>query len=99
MPAVRGDCPPPPWPALPRGVEVIEGVSGLTTSLREPVGLRNVSIMLELRGRVVWTVPEAILLRPLHLLSFDSVVGEGEQPCFRELQACGDFAGWSGVDS
>ena len=63
------------WPALPRGVEVIEGASGSTTSLREPVGLRNVSIMLELRGRVVSTVPEAIPLRPLCLLSADSVVG------------------------
>ena len=30
------------WPTLPRGVEVIEGASGSTTSLREPVGLRNV---------------------------------------------------------
>ena len=34
-------------PALPRGVEVIEGASGSITSLREPVGLRNVSIVLE----------------------------------------------------
>ena len=30
------------WPTLPRGVEVIEGASSSTTSLREPVGLRNV---------------------------------------------------------
>ena len=55
--------------------------------------------MVELRGRVVSTVPEAIPLRPLHLLSADSVVGEGEQPCFRELWACRDFTGWSRVDS
>ena len=26
-------------------------------------------------------------------------MGEGEQPCFLELQACGDFAWQSGVDS
>ena len=87
------------WPALPRGVEVIEGTSGLTTLLREPIGLRNVSIVLEPRGRVVLTVLEAIPLRPLHLLSADSVVGEGEQLSFWELQDCGDFAGWSRVDS
>ena len=84
------------WPALPRGVEVIEGASGSTTLLREPVGLRNV---LEPRGRVVLTVPEAIMLRPLCLFLADSMVGEGEQLCFRELRACGDFAGWSRVDS
>ena len=53
------------WPALPRGVEVIEGASGSTTLLREPIGLRNVSIVLEPRGRVVSTLPEAILLGPL----------------------------------
>ena len=87
------------WPALPRGVEVIEGAGGSTTSLREPIGLRNVSIVLEPRGRVVSTVPEAIPLRPLHLLSADSAVGEGEWLCFWELQACRDFAGWSRVDS
>ena len=34
-------------PALPRGVEVMEGASGSTTLLREPVGLWNVSIVLE----------------------------------------------------
>ena len=87
------------WLALPRGVEVIEGASGSTTLLREPVGLRNVSIMLELRGRVVSTVLEAIPLRPLHLLSADSMVGEGEWPHFWKLRACRDFAGWSRVDS
>ena len=84
------------WPTLPRGVEVIEGASGSTTLLREPVGLRNV---LEPIGRVVLTVPESITLRPLRLFSVDSVVGEGERPHFRKLRACGDFAGWSGVDS
>ena len=26
-------------------------------------------------------------------------MGEGERPCLRELRACGDFAGSSGVDS
>ena len=87
------------WPALPRRVEVIEGASGSTTLFREPIGLRNVSIMLELRGRVVLTVPEAIPLRPLHLLSANSMVGEGKQLHFWELQACRDFAGQSGVDS
>ena len=46
-------------PALPRGVEVIEGASGLITLLREPIGLRNVSIVLELIGRVVSTVLES----------------------------------------
>ena len=86
-------------PALPRGVEVIDGARGSTTSLREPVGLRNVSIVLEPRDRVVSTVPEAILLRSLHLLPADPAVGEGEQPRFLELQACGDFAWQSGVDS
>ena len=87
------------WPALPRGVEVIEGASGSTTSLREPIGLRNVSIVLEPRGRVVLTVLEAIPLRPLHLLSANSMVGEGERLHFWELQTCGDFAGQSRVDS
>ena len=43
-------------PALPRGVEVIEGASGSTTLLREPVGLRNVSIVLKQMGRVVSTI-------------------------------------------
>ena len=47
-------------PALPNGVEVIEGASGSTTSLREPIGLWNVSIVLELMGRVVSTVAESI---------------------------------------
>ena len=46
-------------PALPRGVEVIEGASGLITSLREPIGLRNVSIVLEPIGRVVSAVLES----------------------------------------
>ena len=76
-------------PALPRGAEVIEGASGSTTSLREPIGLRNVSIMLEPRGRVVLTIPEAILLRSLHLLSANPAVGEGEWLHFLELWACG----------
>ena len=84
------------WPTLPRGVEVKEGASGSTTSLMEPIGLRNV---LEPRGRVVSTVPEAITLRPLHLFLANSMVGEGEQPRFRELWACGDFTGRSTVDS
>ena len=48
-------------PALPRGVEVIEGASGSTISLREPIGLRNVSIVLEPRGRVVLTIAESTL--------------------------------------
>ena len=82
------------WPALPRGVEVIEGASSSTTLLREPLGLRNVSIVLELRGRVLLTIPEAILLRPLCLLLADSLVGEGEWLHFREWRACGDFTGW-----
>ena len=84
------------WPALPREVEVMGGASGSTTSPREHVGLRN---MLEQIGRVVSTVPESITLRTLHLFSVDSVVGEGEQPCFLELRASGDFTGWSRVDS
>ena len=46
-------------PALPRGVEVIEGASGSITSLREPIGLRNVCIVLDPMGRVVSTVPES----------------------------------------
>ena len=82
------------WPTLPRGVEVIEEASGLTTSLREPVGLKNV---LELRGRVVLTIPESITLRPLRLFSADSVVGEGEWQCFWELRACRDFTGSLGL--
>ena len=86
-------------PALPRGVEVIEGASGSTTLLREPVGLQNVSIVLEPMGRVVLSIPESIPLRSLHLLLADPAVGEGKQPCFLELQACGDFAWWSRVDS
>ena len=32
---------------LPRGVEVMEGASNSITSLREPIGLRKVSNMLE----------------------------------------------------
>ena len=84
------------WPTLPRGVEVMGGASRSTTSPREPVGLRN---MLEQIGRVVSTVPESIMLRTLHLFSVDSVVGEGKQPCFLELQASGDFTGRSRVDS
>ena len=86
-------------PALSRGVEVIEGASGSTTSLREPVGLRNVSIVLEPMGRVVSTIVESILRRSLCLHPSDSAAEEVEWPCFRELQACGDFAGQSGVDS
>ena len=84
------------WPTLPRGVEVMGGASRSTTLLREPVGLRNV---LEQIRRVVSTVPESITLRTLHLFSVDSVVGEGERPRFLELQAGGDFPGWSQVDS
>ena len=83
-------------PAIPRGVEVIEGASDSTTLLREPVGLRNVSIVLEPRGRVVLTVAEVIPLRPLCLLSANSAVGEGEWPCLQELRASGDFARQSG---
>ena len=45
------------------------------------------------------TVPESITLGPLHLFLADSVVGEGERPCFWELQACIDVTGQSGVDS
>ena len=82
-------------PALPRGVEVIQGASGSITSLREPVRLWNVSIVLELMGRVVSTVLESTP----HLHPADPVAGEGEWLCFRELQAYGDFAWWSGVDS
>ena len=85
-------------PALPRGVEVIEGASGSTTLLREPIGLRNVSIVLEPMGRVVSTIAESIPQRFLHLPPSDSAVGEGERLCFRELHACGDFARQSGVD-
>ena len=48
-------------PALPRGVEEIEGVSGSITSLREPVRLGNVYIVLEPMGRVVSTVPGSTL--------------------------------------
>ena len=47
-------------PALPRGVEVIEGASSPTTSLMEPVRLWNVSIVLEPMGRVVSTIAESI---------------------------------------
>ena len=86
-------------PALPRGVEVIEGASGSTASLREPVGLWNVSIVLEPMGTVVSTVVAFIPQSSLCLHPSGSAVGEGKWPCFWELQACGDFAGWSEVDS
>ena len=47
--------------ASPRGVEVMEEGSSSTTSLREPVGLRKVSNMLEPMGRVVSAVLESTL--------------------------------------
>ena len=47
-------------PAFPRGVEVIEGASGSTTSLREPVELQNASMVLEPMRRVVLTIAESI---------------------------------------
>ena len=84
-------------PAFPRGVEVMEGARDSTTLLREPVGLRNVSIVLEPRGRVVSTVLEAILLRCLHLLPANPAVGEGEWPCFLELQPVGTLPGDLGL--
>ena len=37
----------------------MEGASGSTISFRESIGLQNVSIVLELRGRVVSTVVES----------------------------------------
>ena len=46
-------------PAWPKGVEVMEGGNGSVTSLKEPIGLRKPSNMLELMGRVVSTVPES----------------------------------------
>ena len=72
-------------PVLPRGVEVIEGASGSTTLLREPIGLQKVSIELDLMGRVVLTVPESIPRRSLHLHPANSAAGEGEWLCFLEL--------------
>ena len=68
-------------------------------SLKEPVRLWKVSNMLELMGRVVSTILESSLQRSLYLCPADPEVGEGEQPCLRELQACGHFAWSSGVDS
>ena len=46
-------------PAWPKGVEVMEGGNGLVMSLKEPVGLRKPSNMLELMGRVVLTTLES----------------------------------------
>ena len=77
---------------------MIEGASGSTTLLREPIRLQNVSIVLEPMGRVVSTVVESIPLRFLCLPPSNSVAREGKWPHFQELQACRDFAGWSGVD-
>ena len=54
-------------PALPRGVEVIEGASGSITLLREPIRLQNMSIVLEPMGRVVSTVLESTPRRSLCL--------------------------------
>ena len=68
-------------------------------SLKEPVGLQKVSNMLELMGRVVSIVLESSPQRFLHLRPADPEVGEGKRPCLQELQACGDFAWSSGVDS
>ena len=47
--------------AWPKGVEVMEGGNGSVTSLKEPIGLQNLSNMLELMGRVVSTVPESYM--------------------------------------
>ena len=46
-------------PAWPKGVEVMEGGNGSVTSLKEPSGLQKLSNMLELKGRVVSTMPES----------------------------------------
>ena len=45
--------------AWPKGVKVMEVGNGSVTSLKEPVGLRKPSNMLELMGRVVSTAPES----------------------------------------
>ena len=80
--------------AWPKGVKVMEGGNGSVTSLEEPVGLRKLSNMLELMGRVVSTTLESSMQRffPLHLA--DPAAGEGEWLCLRELWAFGDFS-WS----
>ena len=75
------------------------GGNGSITSLKEPVGLRKVSKMLELMGRVVSTVLESSPQRSLHLHPADPEAGEGERPCLQELWTCRDFAWSSRVDS
>ena len=77
----------------------MEGGSGSITSLKEPVGLWKVSNMLEPMGRVVSTILESTPQRSLHLHPADPEAGEGKQPHLQELQACGDFAWLSMVDS
>ena len=70
----------------------MEGGNGSITSLTEPIRLQKVSNMLELMGRVVLTALESSLQRSFCLHPVDPEVGEGKQPCFQELCACGDFA-------
>ena len=77
----------------------MEGGSGSTTLLKEPVGLWKVSNMLEPMGRVVFIVLESTPQRFLHLHPADPAAGEGEWPHLQELHTCGDFAWASGVDS
>ena len=86
-------------PALPRGVEGMEGASNSIMSLREPIRLQNMSNMLELMGRVMLAILESTLQRSLHLHPAAPEAGEGKQPHLRELWACGDFTWSSGVDS
>ena len=77
----------------------MEGASSSITSLREPVGLWKVSDMLEPMGRVMSAVLESTPWGSLHSCLAVPEVGEGKQLHLQELQASGDFAWSSGVDS
>ena len=85
--------------ALPRGVEVMEGASGSITSLREPVGLRKLSNVLEPMGRVMSAMLESTLQISLRLHPADPEAGEDKWPYLQELRACGDLTWSSRVES
>ena len=65
------------WAGLAQGNRSNGGGNSSITSLKEPIGLRKVSNMLELTGRVVSTALESsVCLRPA-----DPKAGEGEWMC------------------
>ena len=78
--------------SLAKGSPSDEGGNGSVTLLKQPIGLRKLSTMLELMGRVVSTAPESSRQKSLCLRPADSAVGEGKRPHLQELRDLGDFS-------